>query len=235
MKKYFFIWYCIFFAGIVIFAGCSSQSLMNEQKRIIFFGDSITELGVKPNGYVTLLRDSLAQQNTPYEIIGAGVSGNKISDLLARVDRDVLSKNPGIVVIYIGINDVWHFAFASRGLSGTPKPVFQEGLTTLIETLKLRNIRVLLCTPSVIGEKTGGTNTYDAMLDEYSAVSRETAEKENIPLCDLRTAFKEYLALHNTENKEKGILTYDGVHLSDEGNRLAAQQILASLKKSIIQ
>ncbi|MEI7906101.1 MAG: G-D-S-L family lipolytic protein, partial [Bacteroidota bacterium] len=41
--------------------GCASRnSALRSEQRIIFFGDSITEQGVKPNGYVTIIRDSLA-------------------------------------------------------------------------------------------------------------------------------------------------------------------------------
>lgn len=202
---------------------------MNRSLSIVFFGDSITELGVKPNGYISILKDSLARRSSHIKVFGAGVSGNKISDLLARVDNDVITKKPNLVVVYIGINDVWHYAFASRGLSGTPKPAFREGLITLIHKLQENNIHVILCTPSVIGEKNDGTNTYDAMLDEYADVSREVAKQTKILLCDLRNAFKIYLKQNNPTNQEKNILTYDGVHLNDVGNFLVAQNILAVL------
>jgi lysophospholipase L1-like esterase len=49
-------------------------------------------------------------------------------------------------------------------------------------------------------------------------------------LCDLRKAFHDYLVLNNKENKPQGILTYDGVHLNDEGNRLVAREILKYLE-----
>ena len=42
------------------------------------------------------------------EMINAGISGHKVPDLQGRLDRDVLSKEPTVVFIYIGINDVWH-------------------------------------------------------------------------------------------------------------------------------
>jgi len=42
------------------------------------------------------------------EVIGAGISGNKVPDLQRRLERDVLKKKPTVVFIYIGINDVWH-------------------------------------------------------------------------------------------------------------------------------
>jgi lysophospholipase L1-like esterase len=90
---------------------------------------------------------------------------------------------------------------------------------------------VILCTPSVIGEKYDGTNPQDAMLDEYAAISRKIALDVGVRLCDLRKAFLDYLKVHNKENKEKGVLTTDGVHLNDEGNKLVAQEILKLLQE----
>jgi lysophospholipase L1-like esterase len=214
----------------LLLAGCAAQkTMLSRSDRIIFFGDSITELGVKPNGFVTLIRDSLQKkygQNAP-EVIGAGVSGNKVTDLEKRIDRDVLSKKPTLVVIYIGINDVWHYALP--GLKGTPKGEFESGLKDLIGKIQNVGARVVLCTPSVIGEKYDGTNPQDSMLEEYSAISRHVAKETGSQLCDLRKAFIEYLKQHNTDNVEKGILTRDRVHLTDEGNRFVARQMLEAL------
>ena len=88
---------------------------------------------------------------------------------------------------------------------------------------------VILCTPSVIGEKNDGTNKYDAMLDDYSTISRAVAAQSSIPLCDLRSAFVDYLKKNNPTNAEKNILTDDGVHLNDTGNKFVAAQFLAVL------
>lgn len=207
--------------------GCSSrEAAVQSPRRIIFFGDSITELGVKPNGYITIIRDSLVSLGIHDEVIGAGISGNKVTDLLSRVETDVLAKKPSIVVLYIGINDVWHFEFVSRGLSGTPKEVFKEGLRTLISRIQSHGSKVILCTPSIIGEKNDGSNKYDVMLDEYSAISREEALAAGALLCDLRKSFLDYIHINNPSNSEKNILTYDGVHLNDTGNRFVAVQML---------
>ena len=46
-------------------------------------------------------------QELGVEVIGAGISGNKVPDLEKRLERDVLSKKPTIVVIYIGIRAYW--------------------------------------------------------------------------------------------------------------------------------
>lgn len=210
--------------------GCSSRdNVMHPSHLIVFFGDSITELGIKPKGYVSLLRESLSTFGQSFDVIGAGISGNKVTDLQSRLRKDVLAHQPTIVVLYIGINDVWHYEFAARGLSGTPKDQFESGLKDLISTIRSAGAQVILCTPTVIGEKTDGSNKYDAMLDDYSTVSRNVAAETGSPLCDLRSSFLQYLASNNLSNLDKDILTYDGVHLNDAGNRLVAEEMLKVL------
>lgn len=219
------------FSGL--FNGCTLRDQsMQRTHRIVFFGDSITELGVKPGGYVTLVRDSLASLGVACDVVGAGISGNKINDLLSRADRDVLSTQPTIVVIYIGINDVWHYEFAARGLSGTPKPKFESGLRELTVKFRDAGVQVILCTPTVIGEKKNKTNKYDAPLDEYSSITRSIGAETGSPVCDLRTAFTEYINAHNPNDDPKEILTYDGVHLNDAGNRLLAGELIKALDGS---
>ena len=217
----------IIFFAILLLSGCSGKEYsMHTSPRIAFFGDSITELGVQPNGYVSLVNDSLRTLGRHCEIVGAGISGNKVTDLKNRLQNDVLSKKPDVVVIYIGINDVWHFLSAAEGLSGTPKDQYENILEEIVGDVQSAGATVVLCTPSVIGEKMDGSNEMDGMLDEYSGISRKIARRRNAVLLDLRKEFLSYLKSHNPLNLEKDILTYDGVHLNDAGNRFVAGQVM---------
>lgn len=221
-----------FLLAAAFVVGCgASQHFLQKGDRIIFFGDSITQLGVKPKGYVTIIDDSLRAMpgEINADVIGAGISGNKVADLQKRLRHDVLDKKPTVVVIYIGINDVWHYALPN--LKGTPKEEFESGLKEIIAAIQNAGSRVILCTPSVIGEKNDGTNPQDTMLDQYSAISKRVAKETGSRLCDLRAMFSDYLTSHNPHNEEKGILTYDRVHLSDAGNRFVAEQLLKILKE----
>ncbi len=200
-------------------------------ERIVFLGDSITEAGNKGRGYVVLVREAIAEAmpDAGIEVIGAGISGHKVPDLEKRLDRDVIEKKPTTVVIYIGINDVWH---SKRG-QGTPKNAYETGLRSLVDRIRAVGSRVILCTPSVIGEKATGENPLDAMLDEYSDVTREVATDMKTGLVDLRMAFVDHLAKANPDGKEKGTLTSDGVHLNPDGNRFVADRMLEGLGVAI--
>lgn len=206
-----------------------SSFLSLQKKKVIFFGDSITEAGVKPGGYITKIgelatKDGLADQ---FELIGSGIGGNKIYDLFLRLEDDVLSKNPDIVLIYVGVNDVWHKR--SFG-TGTDADKFEKFYNAIIKKLQLKNIKVILCTPAVIGEKTDFSNELDGDLNKYSTIIRGIAEKNKLQLVDLRKSFLDYNKEFNTENKEAGILTTDKVHLNEQGNKRVAEEMWKMIK-----
>jgi lysophospholipase L1-like esterase len=202
---------------------------LQKGEKIIFLGDSITQGGGGPKGYVTVIKNTLAEKHKDLgiEVINAGVSGNKVPNLQARLEKDVLAKKPTLVVIYIGINDVWHGE--KDPARGTSKEKFEAGLKEIIAKIQANGGRVALCTPTVIGEKTGGANSLDAKLDEYSEISRGIAKELKLPLCDLRRAFVDHLKANNPDNKEKGVLTGDRVHLNEAGNKLVAETMLKTI------
>ncbi|MBN2416289.1 SGNH/GDSL hydrolase family protein [bacterium] len=195
--------------------------------RIVFLGDSITSQGVAPGGYVTLTAREVYRTfpDSTVLVYGAGISGNKVPDCLERLDRDVLSKKPTVVFIYIGINDVWHWEWGS----GTGEDAYRSGLGELVRRIQAAGARVVLATPSVIGEKTDGSNRFDSMLDQYAAITRDIAGSTGARLLDLRQLFHAYLEEHNPADSETGILTRDGVHLNDNGNRFVAEQVMRVL------
>ena len=202
----------------------------DEPLRVVFFGDSITQAGVSETGYITQLRTMLKDKGLgdQYELMGAGIGGNKVYDLYLRMDDDVLAKKPDIVFIYVGINDVWHKA--THG-TGTDYDKFIKFYEAIIKKLQDNNIRPILCTPSVIGERNDYSNEQDGDLNRYANAIRDLASKHNLTLVDLRKDFQNYLEKNNKENAEKGILTRDRVHLTEAGDTFVAEEMMAGLLK----
>ena len=211
-------------SAIVIASCATCMAQLKDGETIVFLGDSITQAGAGENGYVTLVRHAIekSRPESGIKVIGAGISGNRVPDLEARLDKDVLAHKPNVVVIYIGINDVWH---TSKG-RGTPIDKFESGLRSLVKRCSDAGARVVLCTPSVIGEKADGSNELDKMLDQFSEVSRTVAMESGATLLDLRMAFVNNLKEYNIAGRSDGVLTSDGVHLNDAGNRFVAVRML---------
>jgi len=206
----------------------SAFTIIQKKQRIVFFGDSITQAGVKPDGFITRLGEMMKQKgiDNNYELTGAGIGGNKVYDLYLRMDEDVMAKNPDVVVIWVGVNDVWHKR--SFG-TGTDPDKFEKFYNAIIKKLQAKNIKVLICTPAAIGEKTDFSNEQDGDLNKYSNIIRSIAKNNNCQLIDLRKMTLDYNLANNKENKDRGILTIDGVHLNETGNKVVADIMYKAL------
>ncbi len=212
-----------------IIALISMMSFNDSMKiKIIFFGDSITELGVYKGGYIDQLKNYILNRGRSgdYELIGAGKGGNKIYDLYLRMEEDVLHKNPGIVVIYEGVNDVWHKATLH---TGTDLDKYELFYSSIIKKLKASNIDLILVTPACIGEKKDNGNNQDSELNQYCEVIRRLAKQYSCKLIDFRGIMQDYEKINNFQNMDKGLLTVDQVHLSDKGNQILAEALSKAL------
>ena len=52
------------------------------------------------------------------------------------------------------------------------------------------------------------------MLEEYVNIVRNVCEKSHARLCDLRETFRKFIEENNPNNLDKGVLTYDKIHLN---------------------
>lgn len=201
------------------------QIALKKGDKIIFFGDSLTALAIKDKnvpegkGYVPLVREALKDKGVQVDAIATG--GHKVTDLLARVDKDVIAKKPTIVVIQIGVNDM------SRGV--TPA-MFRSQLEELIDKLQKGGARVVLCSCTCRVEGYSAEDAMDKKLDALADVARALAKEKQLPLNDLRKAFIDYWKKNNPDNKKRGILTYDGNHWTETGHKFVAEQMLKKFK-----
>ena len=220
---------------LIMITSCTNST------KVVFLGDSITQQAENSEGegtykgFITSLRENVSQE---VELINKGIGGNKVSDLLLRYNDDVLKLKPNIVFIYIGINDVWH---KYDWGTGSDIDIYEKGLRKIIADIEAVGAKIILCTPTVIGENSGefklnnnfkDIDTMEIMnkdLDAFSDVVRNLSSEFNTDLLDLRKKFKEYISENNNQNMPKGVLTSDGVHLNNEGNKLIADEMIKFL------
>ena len=67
-------------------------------------------------------------------------------------------------------------------------------------------------------------------MNYYSSIIRTIASKNNLTLIDLRKSFLDYNLKNNPENKDRGVLTTDRVHLNPKGNQLVADEMWKTIK-----
>jgi len=210
---------------------------LKADDKIAFFGDSITMQG----GYIKLIgqaiQESPAAKDLGVKLLPHGLNGGRAPTLLegqspwgklgGTMQELIEKEKPTVVVIFVGINDVWH------GAKGTTPEDYEAALKKMLALARSAGAAVVLCTPTVIGEKTDASNGMDKGLDQYAQIVRKQAAAEKATLCDLRKAFAQELAKINTENKPSGILTYDKVHMKPPGNALIADRLGPALAEAL--
>ena len=81
------------------------QNAIAGKRKIVIVGDSMTEAGKYPGGSVWLLERYLSAlyPDRKIEIVNAGISGNKASDMQARFQKNAIDQKPDLVMINVGV------------------------------------------------------------------------------------------------------------------------------------
>lgn len=87
--------------------GIRVEDIKNNYPRIVCFGDSVTfGWNVRYDfSYPYILEKNLTSKYPGVKVINCGIGGNTITDALARMEKDVLSYKPHLVIINFGLND----------------------------------------------------------------------------------------------------------------------------------
>lgn len=204
-----------------------ADSLLKDGQTIVFFGDSITEAG----GYIEILRKRLAAERPGADVtlVNRGHGGYRVPMIQPLLQKEVLDMDPALVVIYIGINDVWH----QTSGRGTSKEDFEAGLRDMITRSHDAGVKVVLCSPSIIGEFPRGSNPLDEDLDAYAAISKKVAGELGATYCDLRGPFFAYLKEHKTDRSNATVLTSDGVHMLPAGDALLIETMAGAMLEAL--
>ena len=208
-------------------------------KRIVMMGDSITQMGGSPQGYVTLIDHTLKElyPSTPIEVVNVGIGGQKAPDMHARFKKDVLDRHPDLVMISVGVNDVWHdfrnpewTARAPKGDSGRgiKLDVHLSELEAMVTEAKSAGIKVVMLSPTVVYEDLNCEE--NKRMAQYVEAQHNLAQKNQVSFVNLNKSFRSVISAFQKEaGKTHLLLTTDGVHLNDQGNTLMANDILRTL------
>ncbi|MDX9754150.1 MAG: SGNH/GDSL hydrolase family protein [bacterium] len=214
-------------ASLALPALAQPQFKLSDGDRIVFLGDSITQLGAAPEGYVTLFKLFCDINGYEVDVINSGISGHKSNDMLARLDRDVLAHKPTWVSISCGVNDVWHNFGRERGVRkrrGIPLDQYQANMTAMVEKCQAAGIQVLLLTATPIYEDLDSEE--NLALAQYNKFLHQLAKDKELLLCDLNAACQHWF---KQKANDENLLTTDGVHMNPRGNRLMTRTILTTL------
>ena len=207
--------------------------ILKQNQRIVFIGDSITDGGRKypigeglwdaaGSGFVRMVDTFLAVDYPELNIrvTNMGVSGNTSYDLLDRWEHDVSDLNPDIVVMCIGVNDVWRQfdSPASPDWAVTPKR-FEINLNEMADLTKAH---MLWLTPYFL--EVNLSDPMRARMDEYRAIMKKVAAERGIDCIDLQNEFDTYL-----QKRHSSFISWDRVHPGWVGSLIISRAVLKYL------
>ena len=195
--------------------------------RILFQGDSITDClrssydsgAFMGSGYPCLIQSDLCLNRTDIEVLNCGISGNRVTNLLARWKKDCINLRPDVISILIGVNDVWHELSQQEGVDAE---LFEETYRVLLRYTKrmLPEAKIILLGAFL----TRGTAAEGAQWEEFhretalrNAITRRLAAEFGAEFLDLQRLFDEACEKLPPEH-----WTQDGVHPTAAGHRLIA-------------
>lgn len=174
-----------------------------------FLGDSVTQGCFEEStyDYECVYHERLKNKlnaifpSVPINTINAGISGDNAVNGLSRLDRDVLSYTPDLVVVCFGLNDV------HKGVEGLDD--YKSALHGIFNRLKEAHIQMIFMTPNMMNTTISPNFTSkemednaepfariqnEGLLDRYMDCARRVCEEEAIPVCD---CYKKWQQLHS--------------------------------------
>lgn len=185
-------------------------SLAENENRIVFMGNSITEgwLQINPEFF----------KDKPY--LDRGISGQTTPQMLVRFRQDVVNLKPKAVVILAGTNDI-------AGNTGpSTLEMIEDNIASMVEIAKANNIKVLLCSvlPAFDYPWKPGLNPAEKIVELNKWIKNYCEENKLIyvdyftPMADERNGLKK-------EYSE------DGVHPNEDGYKVMAPLVEEAIEE----
>jgi lysophospholipase L1-like esterase len=200
---------------------------------ILFTGDSITDCGrVRPvgfgnglgEGYVAFANSLLASfyPERSIRILNTGISGNRVIDLEARWQTDVLDLTPDWLSVMIGINDVWRQFDSPQDPNQVSIERYETTYRKLLEQTRRSLKGLVMMTPYFI--EPNPSDPMRNLMDAYSMVVKKLAQEFDAVFVDVQAAFDQYLAHRPNQS-----LCGDRVHPNKTGHMIIAKAFLTAI------
>ncbi|MCL4640162.1 MAG: GDSL-type esterase/lipase family protein [Olivibacter sp.] len=230
MKKNYLLW-----ALLVLFKLGYGQSVkpFSNGDRVVFAGNSITEAGLYENYiwlyYITHFPDMKLQ------VFNAGIGGDVAGQIYDRLPRDIMEKDPSVLIVTFGMNDSKYFEYQDTTKTAQTR---REAVDTayanflkIEEFLKGRpGIRKIIMSSSPYDETMRNEKNYfpgkSQTMEEIAGFQQDVARKNRWEYVDL---LHPMLAITEKEQGENPAFTLTGpdrIHPGSAGHFVMAYLFL---------
>lgn len=200
------------------------------KKKILFIGDSITDCGRDysdieslGNGYVNILYNGFLKYN--YTVINKGIAGNKVADILNRIEKDCIDLKPDLVSILIGINDVWHFMNLDYYDIKAEMERFERVYRDITEKIKSSGIENIFIIEPFVLPYPEDRKMWRNDIDKRIQIIRNIAKEYKCKFVSIDGLINECGI-----NEEFSKYSEDGVHPTIDGHNVIAENWISNFK-----
>lgn len=194
----------------------------------MFQGDSITDADRNRSdnhfmaGYTQFVKDELGDE---FELVNYGISGDTSRQLLARHVDEINRVKPDILVLLIGINDVWRNVEKALKDATTSEEFIANTLKIIDETRKaVPNGKIIYLEPFLLP---GSSGIYEGGFDLYQKNMKLV--KKTIPqLVDKYISLQDFFMNNTTEDF---CYIRDGVHPNENGQKVLAENVVKAIRE----
>ena len=207
--------------------------VINKQSRILFIGDSITDvkfnlrMAGKIKGrkiYALELKKRFRAYRRDIKVDIKGIASNRTYHVYDRLTADCISLKPDVIIMLIGVNDAWE-NYVPEQYPPLVRPI-KPHMREIYRRLKaeLPNTRLLVLLPFLI-DTMPEKAPFHKILDEYRQMLADMAQDNGAETIDLQAVF------YDAERQiPPAKLAVDGVHPTNLGHKIIADEILKVLK-----
>ncbi len=202
--------------------------VLNKNSRVLFLGDSITDVGFNlrmmkklkgRNNYALQLKKRFRSYSKDIKVDIKGVASNRTYHIYDRLTKDCISLKPDVIIMLIGVNDAWENYVPEQypPLRRPMEPHFCE-IFRRINT-ELEGVQVLYLMPFMV-DTVEEKLPFHKTLDDFRERLRKIAVENGATVVDLQEAFYEA-----QKSVEPGLLATDGIHPTNLGHRIIADAV----------
>lgn len=179
-----------------------TKPILGSTRNIVFLGDSITQYGTYPG----VVADAVGVNG-----INEGQAGEKILEMLERLNVSVIIWHPTVCVLMCGTNDAYYL---------TPPAQFQASLVILLNRLTASGIPVVVVTPPhfAVGLSDRGRDL-NASLASLVTILRAESVRRGLVTAEV--------------NNAAVTLTPDGVHPNAAGQAVIAAIVTPAVEAAL--
>ncbi len=202
----------LLWAVLLVVCSAVATPLAANDQNVLVLGDSLSAAyGIpREQGWVSLLRQRLADAGYPHQVVNASVSGDTTSGGLARLPRALERNRPALVIIALGAND---------GLRAVSRDAMRDNLRAMVELSRQEGARVLL-----VGMRLP-PNYGAAYTEEFHRTYHELADSLDVALVPFLLE-----GLLADDVLDETLLQDDGIHPTASAQPLLLEAIWTGLE-----